>query len=68
MSFEKDMSRIEEIVNKIESGECGLDEASVLFEEGKNLAIQCAKCLDEKKGKIVELTKELDALVEKDMK
>ena len=68
MSFEKNVSRIEEIVNKLESGECSLEEASMLFEEGKTLAATCAKTLDENKGKIVELVKEFDTIIEKNMK
>ena len=68
MSFEENLKRLEEIVSKLESGECGLDEATTLFEEGKNISSECAKSLDQNKGKIVELVEELDSLVEKTLK
>ena len=68
MSFEDSMKRLEEIVVKLESGECGLDEATLLFGEGKQLAETCAKSLDENKGKIVELVEQLDGIVEKSLK
>lgn len=68
MTFEEMMKRLEEIVSRLESGECGLDEATKLFEEGKNLSVQCSKRLDSNKGKITELVKELDGLVENDLK
>ena len=68
MDFEKKLKRLEEIVEKLEGGECGLDEASKLFEEGKTLANDCAKSLDDTKGKIVELVKDIDNLIEKTLK
>ena len=68
MSFEESLKRLEEIVAKLESGECGLDEATKLFDEGKELSKECAKSLDNNKGKIVELTEELDGIMEKTLK
>ncbi|MBO5884640.1 MAG: exodeoxyribonuclease VII small subunit, partial [Clostridia bacterium] len=47
MEFEKMLKRIEEIVIMLEGGNCGLEEATNIFEEGKNLAVECFKKLDE---------------------
>ena len=66
MEFEKMLKRIEEIVIKLEGGNCGLEEATNLFEEGKNLAVECFKKLDESKGKITMLVNELDGYTEKE--
>lgn len=66
MEFEKILKRLEEIVAKLEDGECGLDEATALFEEGKNLSIECFDKLDANKGKITMLVNELESYTEKD--
>lgn len=66
MEYEEMIKRLEEIVEKLESGECGFDDATKLFEEGKNLAVECSKKLDSNKGKITVLESELEKLVEKD--
>ena len=51
-SFEQAMSRLEEIVNRLERGECGLDESLKLFEEGAKLAGQCNEMLDKAEQKV----------------
>ena len=51
-SFEQAMGRLEEIVNQLERGECGLDESLKLFEEGAKLAGQCNQMLDAAEQKV----------------
>ena len=51
-SFEQAMGRLEEIVNLLERGECGLDESLKLFEEGAKLAGQCSEMLDTAEQKV----------------
>lgn len=51
-SFEQAMGRLEEVVNRLEQGECGLDEALKLFEEGAKLASQCNEMLDKAEQKV----------------
>jgi exodeoxyribonuclease VII small subunit len=41
MDFEKKLSRLEEIVEKMESGEMPLEESLKLFEEGVKLSREC---------------------------
>jgi exodeoxyribonuclease VII small subunit len=65
MSFEDMIKRLEEITQKLESGECGLDDASLLFDEAKELSKKCYEKLDINKGKITEIVNELDGYVEK---
>lgn len=65
MSFEEKMAKLEEIINKLESGTCGLDDASKMFDEAKGLAKDCYEQLNANKGKITEIVKELDGYSEK---
>lgn len=51
-SFEQAMSRLEEIVNTLERGECDLDESLKLFEEGAKLARTCNDMLDKAEQKV----------------
>lgn len=67
MNFDNMIKRLEQIVEKLEGGECTFDEATTLFEEGREIVVACFNKLESSKGKITELVKELDNLVEKDM-
>lgn len=55
-TFEKDMLRLNEIVAKLEGGECTLDESMQLFEEGIKLSKACNERLESAKQKIVTLS------------
>ena len=68
MEFEEKLKRLEEIIAKLEQGECGLDEATCLFEEGKNISIECFNKLEGNKGKITMLVNELESYTEKELK
>lgn len=50
--FEKKIKELEEVVNKLESGEAGLSESLELFEKGIKLAKDCNKMLDEAEKKV----------------
>ncbi|MGN1329698.1 MAG: exodeoxyribonuclease VII small subunit [Eubacterium sp.] len=58
MTYEKAMSRLEEIVSLLENGEISLDDSMKLFEEGTNLTALCSKKLNEAEQKITLLSKE----------
>lgn len=55
MDFEKRLSRLEEIVLKMEKGDLGLDESLKLFEEGVKLSRDCHKQLNEAEAKVKKL-------------
>ncbi len=55
-TFEKAMSRLEQIVAALEGGKCSLDDSLKLFEEGTKLTAYCNKLLKEAEQKIVKLT------------
>lgn len=54
--FEKDLERLEEIVEALESGELALDDALKTFEEGVKLAKRCEKALAQAEKRIEVLT------------
>jgi exodeoxyribonuclease VII small subunit len=47
MEFEKKISRLEEIVLKMEKGQLGLDQSLKLFEEGVKLSRECHQKISE---------------------
>lgn len=56
LTFEKAMTRLENIVAQLESGKCTLDQSLKLFEEGTKLTAYCTKALKTAEQKIVRLT------------
>jgi exodeoxyribonuclease VII small subunit len=55
--FESSLTRLEEIVGKLESANLSLDEAMKLFEEGVQLSRDCQKHLQQAEGKVEILLK-----------
>ena len=67
MSFEEQITRLEEIVAALEKGDAQLADSLALFEEGTKLAASCTAMLDEAELKVVKLQKGSDgAPVESD--
>ncbi len=62
LDFETALNELQNIVEKIESGECTLDESIKLFEKGISLSDSCTKMLTDAKQKITKLTDEQGAL------
>lgn len=52
MDFEKKLSRLEEIVQKMEKGDLALEESLKLFEEGVQLSRECHLRLNEAETKV----------------
>jgi len=59
-TYEEAITRLEQIVAKLESGQCTLDESLKLFEEGTKLTAFCSRALKSAEQTIVKLT-ELEA-------
>ncbi len=57
VTFEEAQKELEQIVEKLERGEAGLDEAIALWERGEELYRFCRERLDAAHGKIEELAK-----------
>lgn len=56
ITFEKAIQELEEITNKLESGELSLDESMKLYEKGVKLSDKCAKQLNDAELKIKQLS------------
>jgi len=58
--FERSLTRLEEVVRRLESPQLSLDEAMKLFEEGVALSHECQKQLQEAEGRVEILLKKAD--------
>lgn len=63
-SFENNLTRLEEIVIKLEDGSVPLEESMKLFQEGTALAASCSDLLDKAELEIVKLTKGPDGSIQ----
>ena len=57
LTFEQQITRLEEIVSALEQGDVQLADSLALFEEGTKLAAACAKQLDQAEQQVVKLMK-----------
>lgn len=55
MNFEKKLSRLEEIVQKMEKGDLALDESLKMFEEGVKLSRECHSELTKAEAQVKKL-------------
>jgi exodeoxyribonuclease VII small subunit len=60
--FEDAQRELEEIVQRLESGQASLDEAIALWERGEELYRLCAAKLDSAQGRIDELARHVEAV------
>lgn len=56
MDFETKLNRLEEIVDKMESGDLALEDSLKMFEEGVKLARECQTQLNAAEQKVKVLT------------
>ena len=61
VTFEDAQRELEQIVERLERGEAGLDEAIGLWERGEELYKFCVDKLDTAQGKVEELARRVDA-------
>ena len=59
LNFESTLTRLEEIVARLESGDAPLEEAMALFEEGAKLSALCYNTLNKAEQKVRELSASL---------
>lgn len=57
LTFEKAVSRLEEIAEKLESGELPLEESLKIFKEGIELSRWCSQVLNQTESDIKKLVK-----------
>ena len=63
MTFEDKIKKLEEISNKL-NDEISLQEGLKLFEEGANISKECLNELNDVKGKVTIIKKNIDAFNE----
>ncbi len=61
VTFEEAQRELEQIVERLERGEAGLDEAITLWERGEELYKLCVGRLDAAQGKIEELARRAES-------
>jgi len=61
LTFEAAQAELEQIVERLERGDVGLDELTKLWERGEELYRRCAEQLTDAQGRIEELARRLDA-------
>jgi len=66
IKFEDALQRLEEIVDRLETGELPLEDSLKVFEEGVALARRCSKYLEEAEKRIELLTKDDSGLLKAD--
>ena len=59
-SFEKSLSRLSEIVEKIEGGDTTLEEAIKLYKEGLTRAEDCGNILSRYEAEVLQLQQDAD--------
>ena len=59
-SFEKAIDKLEDLIEQIESGEVGLEQAIEQYEQGQALIKRCRGILDKAERRIAELTQDKD--------
>ncbi len=55
-SFENKLKALETIVEKLESGQCGLDESLQLYSDGVKLSVECKNELENARQKIEQIS------------
>ncbi len=66
LSFEDSLKRLEEIVERLEDDDLGLEESLELFEEGMELARVCGRRLDEAEKRVTLLVKDRQGVLEQE--
>ena len=64
MTFEQSMSKLEQIVQELESGDLPLEKAMSKFEEGIQLSKFCTEKLDKTEKKVTFLMQNNDGKIE----
>lgn len=60
-NFEKSLSKLEQIVQDLESSDVGLDKSLKSYEDGVKLYNECQKYLETAQKKVTVLTESLDS-------
>lgn len=67
MKFERALEKLEQIVERMESGELSLEEALKSYEEGTKLLRLCTKMLEEARNKVLVLRESAEGMRAEEM-
>ncbi len=59
LSFESALSKVEDIIERIESGEVGLEDAIAQYEAGVGLIERCRSILEQAEQRVTDLTERM---------
>lgn len=65
--FENNLKRLKKLVQDLETNDISLDDGISAYQQGLVLAESCLKTLEQSKGKIAEIKKQMDKLVEEEL-
>lgn len=63
-SFEKNLENIDEIIEKLESGDLALEESIKEYEKAMKLLKKSSDILNKAQGKVIKITETLDNKIE----
>ncbi|MGL5232050.1 MAG: exodeoxyribonuclease VII small subunit [Fusobacteriaceae bacterium] len=63
-SFEKNLENIDEIIEKLESGDLALEESIKEYEKAMKLLKKSSDILNKAQGKVIKITETLDNQIE----
>ena len=66
LSFEDSLNKAKEVVQKLENGDCSLDEMLLLYENGIKSVKYCSEKLTEFEDKIKIISSNIDKKIEND--
>ena len=66
MDYEKKLKELEDIIEKLESGEVGFDNAIQMFERGAELCKDLSKSFEDAKGKVTVIREELMGILQEE--
>lgn len=61
LNFEEAMRRVEALIQRIETGEVGLEQSLLDYEQGVQLLKHCRAVLDRAEQKVTDLTAQMNA-------
>ena len=67
MDYDKQMVELENIINDLESGEVGFDQALKMFERGSELCKNLSKIFVDANGKVTVIREELMGILREDL-
>lgn len=62
MNFETDLVKLEKLLKKLEDNKLSIDESLKIYEEAIELSKKCVDSINNSKGKLSLLTKELNKI------